>query len=272
MLGRGVLLVVAAAVSTVVVATSGAPVAGAAPAAPEGPGTDRYVALGDSYASGLGTRRYDPDSGRCRRSRYAYPARVAAAEDVPLAFVACAGATTRTVRRTQLRALRRQEATVTLTVGGNDAGFRDVLFECAKPEVAGDCDSAVDDARRFINRTLPGRLRSLYAAVDTRAARADVLVVGYPRLFNGEDCNAGTFFSEREQRRLNRTANLLARVTRVRARRAGFGYVDPRRRFVGHAVCADREWLNGLSEPVSESYHPNRKGQRAYAAQVGRRR
>ena len=30
--------------------------------------------------------------------------------------------------------------------------------------------------------------------------------------------------------------------------------------FVGHAVCDDVEWLNGLSNPVGESYHPNRTG------------
>ena len=31
---------------------------------------------------------------------------------------------------------------------------------------------------------------------------------------------------------------------------------DPTGRFVGHAVCDDDEWINGLSNPISESYHP----------------
>jgi hypothetical protein len=35
-------------------------------------------------------------------------------------------------------------------------------------------------------------------------------------------------------------------------------------------VCADKEWVNGLSYPVDESYHPNRAGQRAYATIVDR--
>jgi hypothetical protein len=30
-------------------------------------------------------------------------------------------------------------------------------------------------------------------------------------------------------------------------------------------VCADVEWVNGLSTPTRESYHPNVRGQRAYA-------
>jgi hypothetical protein len=39
--------------------------------------------------------------------------------------------------------------------------------------------------------------------------------------------------------------------------------VDPRNAFNGHAICDDTEWLNGLSNPVMESYHPNRNGQSA---------
>jgi len=32
-----------------------------------------YVALGDSYTSGVGSREYYPDSGSCQRSPHAYP-------------------------------------------------------------------------------------------------------------------------------------------------------------------------------------------------------
>ncbi|MDP9442822.1 MAG: hypothetical protein M3P83_00105 [Actinomycetota bacterium] len=68
--------------------------------------------------------------------------------------------------------------------------------------------------------------------------------------------------------RLNETADLLNSVMKGRASAAGFGYVDPTRAYVGHAVCDDVEWVNGLSDPLRESYHPNRKGQSGYAALV----
>ena len=42
---------------------------------------------------------------------------------------------------------------------------------------------------------------------------------------------------------------------------AGFAFVNPVSAFVGHAVCDRTEWINGLSSPISESYHPNRSGQ-----------
>ncbi len=46
---------------------------------------------------------------------------------------------------------------------------------------------------------------------------------------------------------------------------AGFAFVNPTSAFIGHAVCGSPEWINGLSNPVSESYHPNTSGQAAYA-------
>jgi len=93
--------------------------------------------------------------------------------------------------------------------------------------------------------------------------------VGYPRIFNGEDCNAATFFSPAEETRLNQTADLLDTTIRERASAYGFSFVDPRTAFSGHAVCDSPEWINGLSNPVAESYHPNRTGQSSgYAALV----
>lgn len=85
-------------------------------------------------------------------------------------------------------------------------------------------------------------------------------MLGYPRLFMGVDCNAGTFFSGEEMTRLNQTADLLRDVTRGRAVAAGFTFVDAIPSYTGHAVCSSSEWLNGLSNPVEESYHPNRTG------------
>ena len=75
------------------------------------------------------------------------------------------------------------------------------------------------------------------------------MVVGYPRIFNGEDCNAGTWFSPEEEARLNQTADLLNSKLSSASGARGFGFANPTSRFVGHAVCDDVEWLNGLSSP-----------------------
>jgi hypothetical protein len=89
--------------------------------------------------------------------------------------------------------------------------------------------------------------------------------VGYPRIFNGEDCNALTWFSPAEETRLNQTADRLNAELADRAAAKGFSFVNPTAAFVGHAVCDSSEWVNGLSNPVRESYHPSRAGQTGYA-------
>ena len=241
-------------------------------------GAKRYASLGDSYSSGVGTREYYEASGSCKRGPKAYPKLVnyrldrVTGRNVRHEFVACGGAKTGDVLRSQLGPLNRNTRWVTISIGGNDAGFSGVVRECAKPEWASSCDTAVKRARRFISNTLPGRLRQVYRAIRRRTPRgAKLLAVGYPRLFNGEDCNAGTWFDSDDMSMLNGAANLLARVQRRRARRSGFQYLDVRRAFRGHAVCDDVEWINGLSWPTGESYHPNVRGHRAYARLVMRR-
>jgi len=224
-----------------------------------------YVALGDSYASGVGSRSYYSDSGSCYRSQYAYPVIDAARIGATLSFQACSGAKTGDVKANQLGTLSSSTTFVTVQVGGNDAGFSSVLTECAQPGWMSDCNGAIDTAQGKIRNTLPGALDSLYNAIRAKATTAKIVVVGYPRVFNGEDCNAGTWFSPTEETRLNSTADLLNSTISARATAHGFSFVNPTSSFVGHAVCDDVEWINGLSNPIMESYHPNRSGQTGYA-------
>ena len=229
-------------------------------AAPAAAG-ERYVALGDSYSSGVGTRDYSLNSS-CQRSPYAYPALIDVQRpNTDLTFVACGGAKTADVLNNQVSSVTSTTAIVTITIGGNDAGFGDVILECAKPSWLSDCAGKVTTAQNFIRNSLSAKLNSVYSAIDTRSPNATVVVLGYPRLFMGEDCNAGTFFSGDDMTRLNATADLLRDTTRTRAQAYGFTFKDAIPPFTGHAVCSSTEWLNGLSNPTSESYHPNRTGQ-----------
>jgi lysophospholipase L1-like esterase len=217
-----------------------------------------YTALGDSYSSGVGTRDYYPDSGSCYRSPRAYPVLVAQRLGAPLTFAACSGARVPDVLN-QLGSLNANTAYVTVSVGGNDAGFADVITECAKPW-PWTCGGQIDNANNYTRNTLPGLLNNLYTQIGNRAPNAQVAVVGYPRLFNGEECNALARISPAEQTALNQTADLLATTIAGRASAHGFGFVDVRSVFTGHAVCDDAEWINGLSNPILESYHPKAAG------------
>jgi lysophospholipase L1-like esterase len=229
-----------------------------------------YVALGDSYSSGTGTQAYLDDGTSCQRSVYAYPSLVASSKGYLLNLRACSGATTRDVADLQLSALGPDTAYVSITVGGNDAGFANVLTECARPAWTSNCNGAIDKARRIVTDELPARLRALYSSIRQRAPRARVVVAGYPRVFNGEDCNALTWFSPAEEARLDSTADLLNSRIAAAASAAGFSFSNPVARYAGHAVCADAAWINGLSIPITGSYHPNRRGHAyGYAPLIG---
>jgi lysophospholipase L1-like esterase len=227
---------------------------------PAGAAGASYVALGDSYSSGVGTRTYISDGTSCHRSTYAYPYLIAQSRGFTLNFQACSGAKIPDVTSKQLGALSSGTSYVTISVGGNDAGFSSVITECAQPGWMSNCDGKINTAQSYINNTLPGSLATLYSSIRSKAPNARVVVVGYPRLFQGEDCNAGTWFSPSEETRLNQTADLLNSKLSAAASAKGFAFANPTNAFIGHAVCDDVEWLNGLSNPISESYHPNRSG------------
>lgn len=230
---------------------------------------DRYVALGDSYSSGTGTRVYT--NAACQRSNSAYPALVGAQRpNTSLVFVACAGAKTADVINNQVSSLTTDTKIVTITIGGNDAGFGDVILECAKPAWLSNCAGKVATAQSFIQNTLPARLNSVFTQIQTRSPTATVVVLDYPRLFNGEDCNAATFFSPDDETRLNATADLLRTTLQARATAYGFSFGNVIPAFVGHAVCDSPEWINGLSNPTGESYHPNTTGHSSGYAPVVR--
>ncbi|MFC7485779.1 SGNH/GDSL hydrolase family protein [Knoellia sp. CPCC 206453] len=229
------------------------------------PSPPPYVALGDSYAAGVGG---GAKRNECWRAVGGYPVLVARTLGLHLAYQGCIGATIANVERDQMQALGPETTHVTLTVGGNDIGFVPVLIECAKPSWMSDSDPVIDDALAILRTQLPDRLAALLATIAKRAPNAEVAVTAYPVLFNGEDCNALTFFSPHEMGRIKNGVDELADVIGAAARDAGAAFVDPRPPFAGHAICDDLEWLNGASLPLEQSFHPNADGHAAYARLV----
>jgi lysophospholipase L1-like esterase len=220
----------------------------------------QYVALGDSYSSGVGTRVFYSESGECDRSPEAYPPKVASAKGYTLNFEACSGAKTPEVIEKQLGKLTSSTALVTITIGGNDAGFSNVIINCALYYFT--CGSAIGEANEYIAKTLPGKLETTYKDIRAKATTAEVMVIGYPKLFTkeGTTCNVN-FLTSGNEKKINESAEKLDAVVKARAEALKFKFVNPTSAFEAHEVCAKEEWLNGQSNPLSESYHPNVKGQ-----------
>jgi lysophospholipase L1-like esterase len=227
----------------------------------------QYVDLGDSYASGVGTRTFYSESGSCKRSPEAYGPKIAAARGYTLSFQACSGAKTTDVNANQLGTLSTSTALVSISIGGNDAGFSNVILNCALYYFT--CGGAINEANSYIATKLGGVLDTTYNNIRSRATTAHIVVIGYPHLFTdtGSTCNAN-FLTGSNEKKLNETGDKLDAVVKARAEAHGFTFVDPRSAFKAHEVCASEEWLNGQSNPLEESYHPNVKGQARLTTEV----
>ena len=223
----------------------------------------RYVALGDSYSSGLGAGDYS--GGSCERSAKAYPALWAAAHD-PMSYVsrACSNATTSSVITGQLSALSRATTLVTLTIGGNDAGFVHVMTTCVLLPTSF-CVSAIKGAEAKIRSSLPGELDRVLAAISARAPDARVVVLGYPDPYDLSKSSSCVGLSSTDRTDLDQAANQLDGQIQAAARRHGDVFADVRPAFAGHQICDSGRWLNSVDWlDIGASYHPNAAGQAGY--------
>jgi lysophospholipase L1-like esterase len=163
------------------------------------PPAPTYVAMGDSYSSGEGNAPFmsetDVDGiNECHRSNQAYPQLLQNDPDLEtghMQFVACSGATTSHVRNggtydnhygegPQMDALSGDIEVVTLTVGGNDVGFKDFVTGCAIA-LCTQGTSAYTDITDNINSTeFSDNLHSTYLEILTNALNADLYIINYP--------------------------------------------------------------------------------------------
>jgi lysophospholipase L1-like esterase len=223
---------------------------------------DNYVALGDSYTSGVGTDNYTSASGNCRQSPQGYPQLWATAHSAA-AFTnaACSGAVTTDVLNNQLGPLGAATTLVTITIGGNDAGFSSVMQNCITSSDAG-CQSAINTAENYVNTTLIGQLDNVYAAIRSHAPNATVVVLGYPEFYAAPgDCVVGMDAAKHSY--INGGADVLDSRISTESGKYGFTYVDLRGSFAqGHEICGSANaWLHSVVwTDIDESYHPTVDG------------
>ena len=267
----------------------------------------RYVAMGDSYSSGEGAWDYEPGTdfddrddlwpfdddeeahNRCHRSADAYARILGSSNDFAGGsdFVACSGSVIadldnpnhkETGEKPQTDALGDDVSLVTLTLGGNDLGFADVVQDCI---INGESGlpfpaSCQDKHNQRIAQRLPELRRELLAAyqeIHRKAPNARIVVVGYPQLFpdNPSD-NYGNLLFAQDQRWMNQKAAELNAMLASVANEAGAEFVDPTDAFRGHGIGSSDPWINdldfggpGMMIHDPSSFHPNATGHAALA-------
>ena len=234
--------------------------ASAAPASAQS--AAHYVALGDSYSSGVGAGSYISSSGSCDRSTKAYSQLWANAK-APATYqsVACSGATTSSVISTQLSALSGATTLVSITIGGNDVGFSSVMETCVLNTTSA-CVKAIQTAESEMVNQVPGELDAVLGDINARAPNAQIVVLDYPQLYDLSKSATCIGLSTTDRTDLDAAAQELDSTIQAAAGRAGDVFADVQGAFAGHEICDSSSWLHSVNIfDIGESYHPTAAGQ-----------
>lgn len=270
-----------AAVSTVVLLITSATAATAATRSYR-----NYVALGDSYTSGPLIPLPHLDPLFCGKSTQNYPSMVAAALRVrSFTDISCGGADTTSMTQRQsvtlganppqFSALRADTDLVTVGIGGNDYDvFGTLVGTCpslrASDPTGNPCQDrftadGVDTIKAKIADT-GKNVEQVLAGIHARAPRADVFVVGYPRIAPESGyCPKILPFAEGDYAWLNDVEKALnSAIEKAVAADGKATFVDTFGPSAGHDACAPdgAAWINGQHTKllVAAAYHPYRTG------------
>ncbi len=182
-----------------------------------------WVALGDSFAAGPGAGApYGQDVG-CKRGQNAYPPQIQNDPNMPgpdppampskprFNFKACTGDVTQNLTdennpNYQLGAVSQTTSFLTLSIGGNDVKFSDILQRCifGLGTGAGTCNDFIENARTKLysremyndyNNVLNSALEKLtFEQRSSRNKRTALYQTGYPQFFDSftTQCNTIT--------------------------------------------------------------------------------
>jgi lysophospholipase L1-like esterase len=162
---------------------------------------------------------------------------------------------------------------VTVTIGGNDLGFSDIIAKCI---TTSDCHLDVEPNGMTLEQNLlatlaPGgnvrnAIRELMEEIKQQAPNAAIVFAGYPLLVSGQECNLAPLISSAEQTALRDVGIELNDMLAEEAVAAGIHFVPIRDRFENNLICSDQPWVNGIELPFyKHSFHPNQRGQAEYA-------
>ncbi|GAA2825955.1 SGNH/GDSL hydrolase family protein [Kitasatospora sp. CM 4170] len=270
---------------------------------PAGP----YVALGDSYTSGLKIAPQVGEPSGCARSAVNYPSLVAKALGLATGQfkdVSCSGARTGDLigaqetaggaNPPQLEALTPATRLVTVGIGGNDAGFMEVVGACARENLVdavkglvgadrteapcrehyASAGGAADQVQRKVDAA-GERLGRILTDIRQRSPQARVYVVGYPTLLPADPASClpvlGSAVAPGDLGFLVEKEQQLNAMLKHRAEAAGAVFVDAAAPSAGHDMCAGEaaRWVEPpFPAPGLAAIHPNAKGQEGVAAAV----
>lgn len=233
-----------------------------------------YVALGSSYAAGVGIGPIVPGTPkRCGQTVNNYPRLLAERLGLHLVDASCGGATTANILGpwselpAQIAAVAPDTRLVTVTIGGNDVGYVRDLFQTMCRGAR--CPSAlpITDADWA---TLERNMRQIARDVQQRAPRAKLVFVDYLRIIpDGALCPAVALNPDQaalSRGKFRRLASLTARV----ARDEGAMLLPAGKLSDAHHACSTEPWAQAFPAKAAP-WHPTAAGHAAIADALARK-
>jgi lysophospholipase L1-like esterase len=249
------------------------PAAALAQAPPAGA---KYVAMGSSYAAGLGiTTSADEPPNRCTRSRDNYPHQLARRHGLVLVDVSCSGATTEHILgpwrelAPQLDAVDADTRLVTVTIGGNDVRYTSGLSASACHVVGTGRCGDVPPATEADWVGLEQRMNRIAVAVRARAPSARLVFVDYPTLLPPNGACPALSLTPEEAESFRQVTRRVVEITARAARANHADLVQASALTAAHDACSAAPWANGYPSPghpiVGAPFHPRLEAHSAIA-------
>jgi hypothetical protein len=157
----------------------------------------KWAAIGDSYSAGIGCGYLlDPD---CKRYNFSFPSLINVDErmgDTPrdFQFLACTGAVSSKILATQVPEIADGVQVVTVTAGGNDADFSNILIDCVFGfRVDSTCEDRLTNAGNLMqSEEFRDSINALISATLTKLdENGRIYYIGYAPFFNAQttQCN-----------------------------------------------------------------------------------
>jgi lysophospholipase L1-like esterase len=264
-------------------------------------GQANFVALGDSFATGSGLGSYLDTT--CYQSKYGYPVVLSTLSTAPTRDVTsyvCNGATSAGTGTSNSVAgqlvkfpttmVAASVKYVTLTVGGNDLGFVSAMTKCVTGSTDCNLDKTVTGPIDAGLSTLPGRITANVAAISVKFPNAQILVTGYPKLFQNpsstNQCKVGTVlglfplymkasetkYLDDETVLLNSAISQGVALAQTQSLVSNVQFVDVAPKFDTHGLClgSTKSWIQSYSSSNTVgAFHPTQTGQKSgYATAI----
>ncbi|MFI5831449.1 SGNH/GDSL hydrolase family protein [Streptomyces sp. NPDC051578] len=225
-------------------------------------------------------------------------------------FIACSGARTYNilakgqsseVAQVEAGYLDQNTSLVTLSIGGNDARFSEIITKCIDVPILSlttcryaeldNVDPATgnktggttgllrDWAPKWLHDSVRPQISKTLNAIHAKAPNAKVVLMGYPHLVEKDHSCLPNAYEDGEYNWVRLLADTLATEMKGAAQDSGSWAVfsDPRSNFDTKAICGSPESIHGivmtgreradndLPVPSMQSFHPKPSGARLYA-------